>query len=45
MNEKKFLKPNAEIINFFNDDIITTSSDIDEVLTGEIPWYEPQPND
>lgn len=29
-NEKKYLKPEAEIIVFQNDDIITTS--------GETPW-------
>ena len=44
MNEKKFLKPNAEIITFNDGDIIVTSSDIDEILTGSIPWYDPQPN-
>ena len=42
MNEKKFLKPKAEIIDFIDEDIITGSGDIDEVPFGSIPWYDPQ---
>ena len=40
MEEKKFLKPEAEIIDFANEDIITDSGDIDHVSLNSIPWYE-----
>ena len=40
MEEKKFLKPEAEIIDFVNEDIITDSGDIANVPLGSIPWYE-----
>lgn len=34
--EKKFTNPEAEIINFINEDIITTSNWSDEYEEGEI---------
>ena len=40
MKEKKFLKPEAEIIDFADEDIITDSGDIDQISIGSIPWYE-----
>ena len=41
MNEKKFLKPEAEIIDFSNEDIITESDgQIDSLNINSIPWYE-----
>ena len=40
MDDKKFLKPEVEIIDFANEDIITDSGDIDNIPLGSIPWYE-----
>ena len=40
MDEKKFLKPEAEIIDFADDDIITGSGVIDTVDADSIPWYQ-----
>ena len=41
MNEKKFLKPEAEIIDFSNEDIITESDgQVDSLNINDIPWYE-----
>ena len=41
MEEKKFLKPEAEIIDFINNDIITDSDgQIDSLDITNIPWYE-----
>lgn len=39
MDEKKFLKPEAEIIDFTNEDIITDSGVIDTVEVDSVPWY------
>lgn len=40
MEEKKFLKPQAEIVNFINDDIITESNGVlDTISPDDIPWY------
>lgn len=39
MDEKKFLKPEAEIVDFANEDIITDSGEIDSVDVDSIPWY------
>ena len=41
-NEKKFLIPEAYIIELQNQDIITSSGDPDEIGAvddGSIPWY------
>ena len=39
MDEKKFLKPEAEIIDFTNEDILTESGELDRVGVDEIEWY------
>ena len=38
MKEKTFLKPEAIIVNFVNDDIITDSGDMDSIGLGSIPF-------
>ena len=40
MDEKKFLKPEAEIIDFADEDIITGSGEIGTLGVDSIPWYE-----
>lgn len=40
MKEKTFLKPDALIVNFVNDDIITDSGDMDPIGLGSIPFEE-----
>ena len=43
MNEKKFLKPEVEVINFNNEDFILTSNgDIGTIGVGSIPWGDQQ---
>ena len=39
MEEKKFIKPEAEIVNFVNDDIITESNGVLETISpDDIPF-------
>ena len=39
-NKKEFLKPEAEIIAFNNDDILAAVSGV--IDDSEVPWYEDQ---
>ena len=41
-NKKEFIAPEAEIINFANEDIILTS-DVGGQNIGNIPEYDPNP--
>ena len=40
MDENKFTKPEAEIIGFINEDIITGSGEIGTLGVDSIPWDE-----
>ena len=40
-NDKKFLNPKAEIINFLDEDVILTSTGVGEENANIIPEYDP----
>ena len=40
MNEKAFLKPEAIIVNFVNEEIITSSGEIGNIPIGSIPFED-----